>query len=118
MPKKYLILYFINCIFDPNFEFMDEMKDQEEFYKKLKAQLADTSLWPTTYLYKFIVPTNTSKIKQVENIFDNLGAVITTKQSKNGKYTSLSVNVRMKNPDHVIIKYKEVISKVEGVISL
>lgn len=97
---------------------MDGKKDQEEFYKKLKTQLADTALWPTVYLYKFIVPTDNSKISQIETIFDNHGAVITTKQSKNGKYTSVSINVRMKNPDYVIIKYKEVISKVEGVISL
>lgn len=94
------------------------MKDPEEFYKKLKAQLVDTSLWPTSYLYKFIVPTNTEKIEQIEAIFDNMGSVIHTKQSKNGKYTSVSINVRMKNPDQVIIKYKEVAAKVEGVISL
>ncbi|MBG6130818.1 putative lipoic acid-binding regulatory protein [Aquimarina sp. EL_43] len=94
------------------------MKDPEEFYKKLKEQLADTSLWPTSYLYKFIVPTNTEKIEQIESIFDNLGSVIQTKQSKNGKYTSVSINVRMKNPDQVIAKYKEVAEKVEGVISL
>ncbi len=94
------------------------MKDPEEFYKKLKEQLANTSLWPTSYLYKFIVPTNTEKIEQIESIFDNLGSVIQTKQSKNGKYTSVSINVRMKNPDQVITKYKEVAEKVEGVISL
>jgi len=94
------------------------MDNSEEFYKKLKTQLADTSLWPTAYLYKFIVPTDVSKIKQLENIFDNLGAVISTKQSKNGRYTSVSINVRMKNPDQVILKYKEVAAKVEGVISL
>ncbi|GAA4271874.1 DUF493 family protein [Aquimarina gracilis] len=94
------------------------MDNSEEFYKKLKTQLADTALWPTAYLYKFIVPTDSTKIAQVEAIFDNLGAVISTKQSKNGKYTSVSINVRMKNPDQVILKYKEVASKVEGVISL
>nr|WP_108866838.1 DUF493 family protein [Aquimarina aquimarini] len=97
---------------------MDIMKDSEEFYKKLRVQLADTSLWPTAYLYKFIVPTDDAKITQIENIFDNLGAVINKKQSKNGKYTSVSINVRMKNPDEVINKYKEVAIKVEGVISL
>jgi putative lipoic acid-binding regulatory protein len=44
--------------------------------------------------------------------------VIKTTPSKNGKYTSVSVNVRMKNPDAVIVKYKEVAENVEGVISL
>ena len=97
---------------------MDTASNSDEFYKKLKAQLADTAIWPSEYLYKFIVPTDTDKIKLIEKIFNNLGAVITTKQSKNGKYTSVSINVRMKNPDQVIAKYKEVAIKVEGVISL
>ena len=90
----------------------------EAFYKKLKAQLNDTALWPTTYLYKFIVKTNPLKIKQLEDIFNNMGAVINTTASKNGKYTSVSINVRMKNPDAVISKYKEVAEKIEDVISL
>lgn len=97
---------------------MTDRPNPEEFYKKLKQQLSETTTWPSTYLYKFIVPTDVSKINQVEQIFDNLGAVITTKQSRNGKYTSVSIQVRMKNPDQVIEKYKEVTEKVEGVISL
>lgn len=90
----------------------------EAFYKKLEAQLNDTSLWPTAYLYKFIVKTETSKIEKVESIFNNIGAVINKTESKNGKYTSISINVRMKDPEAVILKYKEVGEKIEGVISL
>ncbi|MCM4157445.1 DUF493 family protein [Gramella sp. AN32] len=97
---------------------MSESINPEEFYSKLKKQLQDTSLWPAEYLYKFIVPTQGGQIQQVEDIFDNLGAVIETKQSKKGKYTSVSINVRMKDPDEVIAKYREVAEKVEGVISL
>lgn len=58
------------------------------------------------------------KIKRIEDIFNFSGAVINTQISKNGKYTSVSINVRMKNPDAVIKKYKEVAEKIEGVISL
>ncbi len=97
---------------------MSTTNNPEEFYSKLKKQLQDTALWPSEYLYKFIVPTKKEKIEQIEDIFDNLGAVIETKKSKNGKYTSVSINVRMKNPDAVIEKYHEVGDKVEGVISL
>lgn len=97
---------------------MENPRDPEEFYKKLRSQLYDTSLWPTIYLYKFIVPTGPEKILKLEKIFDNMGAVITTKKSRKGNYTSVSVNVRMKDPDAVIDKYKEVAAKVEGVISL
>ena len=97
---------------------MNPKQDPKAFYAKLKEQLLDTSIWPSEYLYKFIVQTDASKIKHIEDIFDNLGAVINTKESSNGKYTSISINVRLKNPDAVIEKYKEITEKVEGVISL
>lgn len=95
---------------------MDTEKS-EEFYSRLKNQLAESTPWPSNYLYKFIVPTDIDKIKQIQDIFDNTGAVIESKKSKKGKYTSVSVTVNLKNPDEVIEKYKEV-GKVEGVISL
>lgn len=97
---------------------MSTPEKSEAFYKKLKSQLQDTALWPTEYLYKFIVLTDASKVKKLSNLFNNQGAVITTKESKNGKYTSVSINLKMKNPDAVIAKYKEVAQKIEGVISL
>ena len=95
---------------------MDSEKS-DEFYKKLKEQLAETSQWPSNYLYKFIVPTEGDKIERIHTIFDNTGAVIELKQSKKGKYTSISITVNRENPDAVIEKYKEV-GEVEGVISL
>lgn len=92
-------------------------KKTEEFYERLKEELQTTSTWPTIYLYKFIVPTDVLKIQSVENAFDNMGAVINTQQSKTGKFTSISINVSMLNPTHVIEKYIEV-STIEGIISL
>ncbi|AWH72793.1 DUF493 domain-containing protein [Dokdonia sp. Dokd-P16] len=92
-------------------------KNPEEFYKKLKTQLEETSSWPAPYLYKFIVPANAEKEAQIEGLFDHLGAVIKKNVSRTGKYTSVSINVRLDNPDVVIEKYKEV-GKIEGVISL
>ncbi len=97
---------------------MNSSKKSEEFYEKLKAQLYDTAMWPSEYLYKFIVTTEGSGIKDVEDLFNDLGAVINTNRSKNGKYTSVSINVRMKNHEAVIAKYKEVAENVDGVISL
>jgi putative lipoic acid-binding regulatory protein len=92
-------------------------KKTEEFYIRLKEELQATSDWPSVYLYKFIVPTDTQKIVIVENAFDNMGAVINTQQSKNGKFTSISVNVMMTSPEAVVEKYQE-LSTVEGIISL
>ena len=92
-------------------------KKTEEFYIRLKEELSNTSLWPSEYLYKFIVPSDLEKILAIESTFNNMGAVIKTKQSKTGKYTSVSVDVQMKNPAAVIEKYVE-LSGIEGIISL
>lgn len=97
---------------------MSTPPNSDEFYEKLRIQLYDTASWPSEYLYKFIVKTDLANIAKVESIFDNMGAVINTIESKNGKYTSISINVLLQNPEVVIEKYKEVAEKVEGVISL
>nr|WP_299172664.1 DUF493 family protein [uncultured Allomuricauda sp.] len=94
-----------------------EKENPEEFYARLKEQLLENTKWPSNYLYKFIVPTDNERINQINNIFNNTGAVIESKKSKKGTYTSISITVHLQNPDEVIAKYKEV-SKVEGVISL
>lgn len=89
-----------------------------EFYKRLKEELNSVNkTWPSKYLYKFIVPTDSDKIAAVEKAFDRMGAVIDTRQSKTGKFTSVSVDVVMDNADSIINKYQEV-STIEGIISL
>ncbi len=89
----------------------------EEFYVRLKEQLKRTTSWPSSYLYKFIVLSGTDKINKIHTIFDNTGAIIETKQSKKGKYTSISITLNLEGPDAVIEKYKAV-GAIEGVISL
>ena len=73
--------------------------------------------WPAIYLYKFIVPSEKENILRVEEAFDCMGAVIKTTKSKTGKFTSISVDVMMKDSQEVIDKYIEV-SVIEGIISL
>jgi len=92
--------------------------NSEEFYTNLKSQLQDTSIWPNIYLYKFIIPTKPDQSAKLLNIFDNMGAVINSKSSKTGKYTSFSIKVKLQDPNAVVEKYKEVTKQIKGVISL
>ncbi len=96
---------------------MKSEKEIAEFYDRLKEQLINDTAWPSEYYYKFIIPASLEKIAEIEAIFDNTNAIITTRDSKTGKYTSLSIKVKLDSPDSVIEKYMEV-SKIEGVISL
>lgn len=93
------------------------MSKESDFYEKLKKSLEETTEFPNKYMYKFIIPSTDEKFKQIEGVFDNMGAVINSKPSKTGKYISLTILVKMMSSDDIITKYKEV-SKVEGVISL
>jgi len=97
---------------------MSSTPNSEEFYKKLKKQLKESTTWPSEYLYKFIVKTEASKIEKLESLFNHSGAVIHKTESKNGKYTSISINLIMANPDAVVKKYIEVTNTIEGVIAL
>lgn len=96
---------------------MYQNQKTEEFYIRLREQLTNNALWPSQYLYKFIVPSDGEKVKQIKQAFENQDANIETKSSSNGNYISVSVKVKMKNPDAVIEKYLEV-SYIEGIISL
>ncbi len=89
----------------------------EEFYSNLKAQLDAHTAYPAKYLYKFIVPTKGTGVGEIEDKFDNLGAVINTKVSSKGKYTSVSILVNMPSADAIISKYREMES-VKGVMAL
>ena len=95
---------------------MEEQKS-EEFYSRLKEQLLENGKWPSNYLYKFIVPTDGYQLEEVQEVFDNKGAVIKTKKSKTGKYISITIVLKLKNADEVIEYYKKV-EKIKGIISL
>jgi putative lipoic acid-binding regulatory protein len=93
------------------------MSDKNAFYEKLKSQLDDTTEFPADYMYKFIVPTDENQLEEVQNLFDNKGAVIKTKKSKTGKYISLTIVLKLQNATEVIGYYKKA-EKIKGIISL
>lgn len=93
------------------------MDKREEFYNKLKKQLNETSEFPTNYLFKFIVPSQGEGVCKVKEIFFEKEASVSTKKSKNGKYTSISISIKMDTADAIISKYMQA-DKIENIISL
>ncbi len=89
----------------------------EEFYKRLQDELDKDTSWPSEYLFKFIVPSSLEKVAIIEASFDGQDAVILTKESSTGKFTSVSIRVVMTSPQHVVDKYVE-FSSIEGILSL
>ena len=96
---------------------VEDKNNTEAFYDRLREELENSTEWPSEYMYKFIIPSDTEKKEQVEAVFNHSGAVIGTKKSSNGTYTSISITLRLNNPDEVIAYYKKV-STIKDVISL
>lgn len=91
--------------------------DQDAFYASLKEKLEQTHDFPEDYLYKFIVTNDQSKLTEIYRVFDGTKFTMTNRDSKNGKYTPISINVFVLDADQVIKIYKEV-GIIEGVMML
>jgi len=89
----------------------------EEFYASLKEKLEETHNFPEEYLFKFIIPNDSAKLTEIYKVFDGLKHTLSNRDSKNGKYVSVSVNAFVLDADQVIKIYKEV-SVIEGVLML
>lgn len=88
----------------------------EDFYTNLKNKIEDQFEFPHLYLFKFIIPSDNKKLALAEALF-GAEAQITTRQSKNNKYISISAKEVMISPDEIIAVYKKA-AKIEGIMSL
>ena len=89
--------------------------NKEDGYEKLREQLNQEKNWPIIYMFKFIIPADNRKIALVESKFSD-EAIITQKESANGKYISITIKEVMLNTDSIISKYKEM-EGIEGLMS-
>lgn len=81
----------------------------ESFREKLDRHYA----WPSLYMFKFIVPTG--KEDQVKKLFPLHDTV--EKQSKQGNYTSVTIQMMMPSSEAVIHVYEQA-ALIEGLIAL
>ncbi|TCV19084.1 hypothetical protein EDC17_100664 [Sphingobacterium alimentarium] len=89
----------------------------DDFYNTFRQKLIDIEQFPSIYTYKFIVPAEANKKEDIEKIFEHPSTKISVKDSKTGKYNSLTVETFVKSADEVIDYYKKV-SAIEKVIML
>ncbi len=89
----------------------------EEFYARFKEQLDKEHKFPGNYMFKFIIPTNSKEIAQLHKIFDHGSASFSMKESKNGKYTSVTISLYVTDSTSVIEYYKEA-GSIENIVML
>jgi uncharacterized protein len=90
--------------------------DNNEKFDKLRELLNKENTWPIVYMFKFIVPASNQKIALIESKFSD-EAIISHKESSNGKYFSITVKEVMLSADAIIEKYQEM-GGIEGLITL
>ena len=95
----------------------DQTQSVDDFYVKFKQKLEEEHKFPCKYMFKFIVPADEEKIALLDAIFDKANATISSRDSKNGKYTSVTIIAQMHDANDVIIYYRQV-AAIEGVVML
>ncbi|UZT98883.1 DUF493 family protein [Chryseobacterium fluminis] len=95
----------------------NQHSNPEEFYSSLKEKLEGHHDFPEDYLFKFIIPTDQSKLTEIYKVFDGIKFTLGNRESKNGKYTACNINAFVLDADQVVHIYKEV-ARIEGVILL
>lgn len=88
-----------------------------DFYNNFRQKLIDIEQFPSIYTFKFIIPAEADKREEVQRIFEHPSTKISIKDSKTGKYNSLTVETFVQSADEVIDYYKKV-STIEKVIML
>jgi putative lipoic acid-binding regulatory protein len=84
-------------------------------FDSLKSKL-DNEVFPSVYLFKFILPSDNAKVSQLLSLFGTENKQ-NIRPSKNGNYVSVSVEELMLSADAVIEKYEQA-NKIKGVMSL
>lgn len=98
-------------------EDINDTTENKDFYTTFKERLADTEQFPTLYTFKFIIPAVEETKAKIEDIFKHPSTKIQVKDSKTGKYNSLTVETFVNSPDEVVEYYQKV-SKLDKVIML
>lgn len=83
------------------------------WFASFREKLDQHYAWPSLYIFKFIVPKG--KEEEVHQMFPL--HIATEKESKNGNYTSLTIQMMMPSSEAVISVYKKA-SIIEGLIAL
>lgn len=85
----------------------------KQWTESFKSKLDQHYAWPSLYIFKFIVPKG--KEEEVKKLFPQ--HITTERQSSQGNYASITVQMMMPSSQAVIDIYEQA-SGIEGLIAL
>ena len=78
------------------------MQSSEKDFDKLRKDLENLQEWPSDYIFKFIIHNNNKKKDELLSKFDLTQCRLSSKESSNKKYVSLTLIMHMNNTNEVI----------------
>jgi putative lipoic acid-binding regulatory protein len=88
----------------------------DEQLERLRARLNEIHVWPSIFMFKFILPSDEERITRLKLIFGE-SAEIRERLSAKGNYTSITVREMMLNADDIFHRYR-MAAAIEGILSL
>jgi hypothetical protein len=92
---------------------MEQPYMEDIVWERFRRKLDDSCQWPSTYVFKFIVPYN--KVDELINIFGN--RKVEAKESTEARYVCITSEYVVQSSFEVVEMYKAA-SKIEGLIAL
>jgi hypothetical protein len=89
---------------------------EEEHIERLRARLNEIHIWPSIFMFKFILPSDEARITQLKLIFGE-SAEIRERLSSKGNYTSITVREMMLSADDIFDRYRRA-KDIKDIISL
>jgi hypothetical protein len=89
---------------------------EEEHIERLRARLNEIHIWPSVFMFKFILPTDEARLTQLKLIFGE-SAEIRERLSSKGNYTSVTVREMMLSADDIFDRYRRA-KDIKDIISL
>jgi putative lipoic acid-binding regulatory protein len=88
----------------------------EEQIERLRERLNEIHVWPSIFMFKFILPSDEARITELKLIFGE-SSEIKERLSAKGNFTSVTIREMMLNADDIFDRYRRV-GGIKGVISL
>lgn len=85
----------------------------QQWIASFREKLDQHYSWPSLYMFKFIIPTG--RENEIKKLFPNHS--VSEKLSREGKYTSVTIQMMMQSSDAVISIYVKA-AKIEGIVAL
>lgn len=89
----------------------------DDFYIRFKDKLEKGHSFPSDYTFKFIIPSDLNTMALIHAIFEKSNASFYSRDSKNSKYTSITIKTLVNDADDIIIYYRQV-SSIKGIVML